>query len=178
MKNRILFILFLFLVSCFSTRKHKEYAYDFKTLSKEEYFNKYYTLNISQKENHTNIRINEAYILFRPNDSLQIYVFSDDGYVYSSVLLSGDDLNKLSNIKLYGARIFSINNKTIKLEKVVSNPEGVFSYIKEGIIEKDTIFINKAYPSKNNERITKLSEKLIIAPHIKVYKFGDYFVAN
>ena len=174
MKKSILFILFLFLVSCFSTRKHQGYAYDFNTLSKE----KYYTLDISQKEYYTNIKINEAYKIFRPNDSFQIYVFSDDGYVYSSILLRGNDLNNLSNIKLYGARIFSINNKTIKLEKVVSNPEGVFSYIEEGIIKNDTIFITKAYPSKNNNRITKLSDKLIIAPHIKVYKFGDYFVAN
>jgi hypothetical protein len=50
----------------------------------------------------------------------------------------------------------------------------VFSVIEEGVIENDTVFMTKSYPSKNHKKITRLSNKLIIAPHIEVHKLGEY----
>lgn len=174
MKKIIVYPLLLVIVSCFSTRKHKEYVSDFKNLSREEYSNKYYTLNTNQILDFTNLKKNTAYTISKTSDTFQVYVFSDDGYVYSSVLLMISNFNNISNEKLYGARIFSIDDKIIKFEKVASNPEGVFSFIEEGVIRNDTIFMSKSYPSKNHEKITNLSEKIIISPNIEVHKLGEY----
>jgi hypothetical protein len=178
MRKIFMIIILVIFVSCATSRKRKAYVSDFTNLSTKEFANKYYTLSGSQKIDFTKIKKNKAYTISRPNDTYQVYMFSEDGYLYSSVLLWENNLKKLSNEKLHKSKFFSVEDDILKIEYMVSNPEGVFSVIEEGFIKTDTIFMKKKYHSKNIKKVKNLSNKIIIAPYIKVFKLGDYIVVE
>ena len=175
MRKLLSIIILINLVSCFpfSTRKQKIHKDDFISLSEEDYAKKYYSIPFKSTIDFTKLKKNQAYLISRNNDAFQIFVFSDNGYVYSTSLIYDNNLNNIPSQKLFKVGVFTNSLKKIKKEKIVSNPEGLFGFIEEGSIKNDTIFMTRNYQTDKPNKRRSQSENYIYTPDIKVFKLGD-----
>ena len=158
--------------SCSPFKKNEDYSKDFLSLSKTEYAKKYLSLYNLKTEEHSEIRLNEAYTKFCNNGSYQIVVFCNDNYVYESILLTNISVftDKIPKQKLYRNAYYKVEKNILKLEMLNVN---INSVIEEGLIIKDTIKMNKTYLSKRPNKINSIKSRYEYVSRIKVYKFDD-----
>lgn len=173
-QNRIKYLLLSFLsLSPFVHPKNKNYANDYLSLNKVEYAKKYLTLFNSNNIDFSKIRENKAYLSYQNNDSFQIVVFSRDHYTYCSSLMPSSLLKNLPKQKLFRSDYFTIENEILRLESINVNIQPI---IEEGIIEKDTIFMNKKYNANKTNKTYSIKSKYVLMPEIIVYNFNDFIV--
>lgn len=175
MRKFLVITILLTLVSCFpfSTRKQKIHKNDFTNLSEKEYAEKYYSLPFKSQIDLTGLKVNQAYIYSKTYDTYQIFVFSDNRYIYSTNLLYRSNFHNIPSQKILKVGVFTNSKEKIKIEKIVSNLEGLFGFIEEGIIKNDTIFMTNNYHADNPKKSASESKSYVLAPHINVSKLED-----
>jgi len=174
MRKFLVITILLSLISCFtfSTRKQKTHKKDFTNLSEKEYAEKYYSLPFKSQIDLTELKRNQAYIYSKTYETFQIFVFADNGYIYSTNLLYMTNYQNIPSQRVFKIGVFTNSEKNIKTERIVSNPEGLFGFIEEGIIKNDTIFITNNYHADTPKKRTSESKNYVLAPNINVSKFG------
>jgi hypothetical protein len=176
MKKSLLYCVILPLLASCSLffRQNNQYATDYHALDDKERAQKYLTLYGHQKLDFSVLRKNEAYLAYGNNNSFQILVFSDNGFVYHSPSMDVSLLGKpFAMQKLLKNGIFSIEGTIFKRETVAAHPGSVYSIIDEGVIRNDTIFMQKSYQTKGSRNEHQLLDEFVPLPKIKVLKLGD-----
>lgn len=174
-QNRIPYLLLsltLLLSSC-TPRRNKSYAADFLSLDKVAYAKKYLTLYSPKDVVFSAIKENKAYFQYQNGDAFRIVVFSNDHYMYCSVLMPLTLLQNIPKQKLYRSDYFTVEGEIVKIEAIDINIESI---IEEGAVEKDTIFMKKKYMSKKANKEHPIKDKYILMPKVIVYNFNDFIV--
>jgi len=172
---KYIFII-LFLTSCGTMKKNQEYANDFNSMDKSSFAKKYYTLYQSQIIDFSKIKKEKPYKIFGRNNTFQIVVFNDDGYIYESQLMPMSMLQDvIPSQKLTRGSFFSVEDETLKIEKMAASPGNVYSVIEEGTIKGDTIFMKKRYNTKGAKNKRNLFSEYTLVEEIKLHKLGDDF---
>ncbi len=131
------------------------------------------TLSTTKEVDFSKIKENKAYFQYQNGDAFRIVVFSNDHYMYTSVLIPLTLLQNIPKQKLYRSDYFIVESEIVKIEAININIESV---IEEGVVQKDTIFMKKKYMSKKANKEYPIKDKYILIPEVIVYNFNDFIV--
>jgi len=175
MKTYFFYIVILIVTTSCFFKENKQYANDLYNLDKIQLAQKYSTLYGKQILDFSKIRKNEPYFTYTNNNTFQILVFSEDGYIYDSQLIPLKFFEKISRNQLSRSSLFSVEGNILKRESIATSPGSVYSIIEEGTIQNDTVFLKKKYHTKGYKNTRNLFGEYILIPEVKLYKFGDDF---
>jgi len=175
MKKYILVFAITIILSSCLLRKNKQYESDYYKLNTAEFNQKYYSLYGKQNLDFSSVKKNEPYLTYTNNNTFQILVFSDDGYIYDSQLMPQKIFGKIPRNQLSRNGLYSIDGDIFKREQIATSLGDVYSIIEEGNVRNDTIFMKKSYHSKGYKNTRNLFSQYVYCPEVKLFKLGDDF---